>query len=132
MSLKVNTILISGNLTRDAEIIAPEGSSYKGLKVSIAHNISYRKGDDWHDKPLFLEGLKWSKYPLKTDGLVKGAHVLVEGSMDVNIWVDQNGKQHNDPQLKIQNISLVETPKRRKNNNQSVGVMAPPDDDIPF
>src|ERR687893_1557330 len=55
----INTVTISGNLTRDPELRSlPSGNSV--CNIRIAHNERYKANEGWADRPQYFDVTVWS------------------------------------------------------------------------
>ena len=108
----INTVTISGNLTRDPELRnLPSGNSVCNLR--IAHNERFKGADgEWADRPQYFDVTVWSglgEYIART--LTKGEKVVVHGRLKWREFeVDGNKRQAVD----INADSVV--PVRRSND----------------
>ena len=103
----MNKIVISGNLTRDIEvrIVNVGDSNFPVAKITVANEVGY--GDK--KKAIFfncnftgekrIEALE--KY------LVKGAKVVVSGTMVIENWKDENDEYHIRPYIKVDDIEIA-------------------------
>ena len=108
----INTVTISGNLTRDPELRnLPSGNSVCNLR--IAHNERFKGSDgEWADRPQYFDVTVWSglgEYLAKN--LTQGEKVVVSGRLKWREFeVDGNKRQAVD----INADSVV--PVRRSND----------------
>ena len=128
---EINTVTISGNLTRDPELRnLPSGNSVCNLR--IAHNERFKGADgEWADRPQYFDITVWSglgEYLAKN--LAKGEKVVVSGRLKWREFeVDGNKRQAVD----ITADSVVPVP--RSDKPTPAADFEPPtaaDDDIPF
>ena len=88
-----NTVVLTGNLTRDPELrFTPSGVAV--ASVGLASNRKYRQGDDIKDEACFVDVTAFgntaeavAKY------LQKGRKVLVEGRLRFNSWESEGGQR---------------------------------------
>ncbi len=75
----MNTCSLSGRLTREPEIFAPNNSEFTVIKYSIANNDDSRKSEngEWEDVTHFFDCEYWTKKPQQwLQKLIKGALVV--------------------------------------------------------
>lgn len=127
----INTVTISGNLTRDPELRSlPSGNSV--CNIRIAHNERYKKDGDWADRPQYFDVTVWSglgEYIAKN--LTKGEKVVVSGRLKWREFeVDGNSRQAVD----ITAESVIPVPRSDKPAPTADYDMPTgrADDDIPF
>ena len=103
----MNKIVVSGNLAKDIEvrIVNVGDSNFPVANVTVANEVGY--GDK--KKAIFfncnftgekrIEALE--KY------LVKGAKVIVSGTMIIENWKDENEEYHTRPYIKVDDIEIA-------------------------
>jgi len=128
----INTVTISGNLTRDPELRnLPSGNSVCNLR--IAHNERFKGADgEWADRPQYFDVTVWSGFgEYLAKNLVKGEKVVVSGRLKWREFeVDGNKRQAVD----ITADSVVPVPRSDKPSPAATDVepRSAADDDIPF
>ena len=129
---EINTVTISGNLTRDPELRnLPSGNSVCNLR--IAHNERFKGADgEWADRPQYFDVTVWSGFgEYLAKNLVKGEKVVVSGRLKWREFeVDGNKRQAVD----ITADSVIPVPRSDKPSPAATDVEPRPaaDDDIPF
>ncbi len=93
MAFQINTVTVSGNLTRDPEVkTTPSGMVIVAL--AVAHNERRKNGQtgDFEDVAHFFDVTIFGKFgeALARD-LGKGDPVVVSGSLEQRRWQDQEG-----------------------------------------
>jgi single-strand DNA-binding protein len=129
-----------GRLTANAELkYTTSGTAC--VKFSICIKDSYKKGDQWEEKPNFFNCVVWGKYgEAMQKHLTKGKRVGIEAKLRHNPWTDNSGGKHNDVTLVINNLMLLDAPKGEASSpapaapaqSGNPGSGEPPADDIPF
>jgi single-strand DNA-binding protein len=140
----INNFVGVGRLTAPAELKYTGGGT-ACMKFSICINKSIKKGDQWEDKPNFFNCVVWGKYAeAMQKHMEKGRRIGIEGELSQNTWTDNNGAKHNDVNIIVNSITLLESPKRGEdntaNNAKSEGQAGrnprpeagSPNDEIPF
>lgn len=128
----MNTVMISGNLTKDVEVKATNSGSF--LNFSIANNDKSKKNaqGEWEDVVGFFECSYFSKNPQPwIQKLHKGAGVMIEGQLEQQSWQDkESGKQRSKVTVAVKKWPLMLAGKH------DVAPTAPApsfeDDSIPF
>ena len=85
--MNVNSVVISGNLTRDSEVFTTQ-SGTKVLRFGVAVN-ERRKGnnDEWLDYTNFVDCVKFGESAdYYQQRLRKGTHVMVSGKLRYSSW----------------------------------------------
>ena len=100
----MNTVIISGNLTRDPETQATNGE-WGIVKFSIANNDRSRKNaEGGYDKvPQFFDVQYWTKDPARLlQNLYKGDPVVIQGQLVQDRW-EKDGQQHSRVMIEANN-----------------------------
>jgi len=89
----MNSIKITGNVTRDPETVSPQGSEYSVLKFSIANNDESKKVDGKYENVVsFFDVEYWTKnVQYWIQKITKGARVTIQGRLKQEQW-EQDGK----------------------------------------
>lgn len=103
----INVVVLTGNLTRDAELKGtPGGSSV--LNFGIASNRSVKDANgEWEDVPNFIGCTIFGK---RADALekylTKGVKVTVEGELRYSPWTDKDGGRRSKLGVVVHNLIL--------------------------
>ena len=126
-SSSINRVVISGNLTRDAEK-RETSSGLAVLSFSVAVNERRKKGDDWEDYANFVDCVLFGS---RADGLSKilkkGNRVCVEGKLRYTKWETEEGQKRNKLEVIVDEIVLFSAADKSKAAENGVY-----DDEIPF
>ena len=112
----MNKVIISGNLTKDMEVMVTKSDMNIG-KFIVAVNNGYGENANTQFYPVVMFGKRvesLQKY------LLKGAKVIIEGQIDYNSIQDEEGKWKNYFQVIANDIDIVkfvETQEETKKNN---------------
>lgn len=132
----INTVHVSGNLTRDPESIA-DG---KGCKFGIAVNERVKKGDDWEDYPNYFDVTAWASLAEQiTKQLSKGSPVAIKGRLRHERW-EKDGQKNSRVTITAEAFFAPKQSDGARFNPESdvppdtadLGPQATPDDEIPF
>lgn len=119
----INNYVGVGRMTADAELKYTKGGIAK-LNFSICINKSYKKGGEWENKANFFKCVVWGKYAeAMQKHLTKGRLIGVEGELNQDSWVDNNGGKHSAVNIIVKSISLMALPKNGGGSHEP-----PPDD----
>jgi single-strand DNA-binding protein len=91
----INTVAISGNLTRDPEL--RQTSAGKSVcQLGVAVNESYKDSDgQWKDRAHFIDVVVWAgQGEACAQNLSKGSPVSVQGRLSQRSW-EKDGVKHN-------------------------------------
>jgi single-strand DNA-binding protein len=101
----MNIVLISGNLTRNAES-KYTASGKQIVKFSVAINESWKGADgEWQKKTHFIDCDYWTEKDV-AGRLAKGVGVIVEGSLKQDRWESEGGTR-SKVCVNIKSISFV-------------------------
>ena len=94
----MNSIKLTGNLTKDPETFSPEGSESTCIKFTIGNNDESRKksdGSEYEDIPSFVDVKYWTKnVQYWIQKLTKGVSVTVQGRLKQERWTDNDNNNH--------------------------------------
>lgn len=94
----INFVILSGRLVADAERkVSNNGKEF--LKLRIAVDQSFKRGDTWENDTLFIDVLYSIRDALRMDEvlkrLLKGVPVVVEGKLRYREWETEGKRNHN-------------------------------------
>ncbi len=105
---KINTVIISGRLTRDVDLrYLPSGTPV--AKLPIAFDRSYQKNGEWVQDTSYIDITVWSKRGEQcAEYLRKGSPVLIEGYIRTRSYVDSNNQNRKVTEIVANKISFLE------------------------
>lgn len=106
----INTTIISGNLTRDAELI--ERESFSKIKFSIASNKKY--GDN--ERVIFMDCEMLNRAAL-APMLTKGKKIIVEGELQEDSW-EHEGKTYKKKYILARKVEFLGSKKDDDNTDE--------------
>ena len=91
----INTVVITGNLTRDPELRSlPSGTSVCKLRVAVNSRRKDGQSGEWVDKPNYFDVTVWGAQGENcANYLSKGRPVAVQGRLDWREWENQEGQK---------------------------------------
>lgn len=106
MASDINSVCLTGNLTRDMELSYTQGGLAVG-KFSIAVNRSVKQGDQWVDEASFFECTLFGKVAESLKQyLIKGKQVAVQGTLKQDRW-EKDGQKHSKVSIIVLNLKLL-------------------------
>ncbi len=89
----INTVVITGNLTRDPELRnLPSGTAVCKLRVAVNSRRKDGQSGEWVDKPNYFDVTVWGAQGENcANYLSKGRPVAVQGRLDWREWEAQDG-----------------------------------------
>lgn len=138
--MSINSVVISGNLTRDPELTATAGGMAI-LKMGIAVNDRRKNQQtgEWEDVPNFFDVKVFgSRGESLSRFLSKGSKIAVSGRLSWSSWEDKNtGDKRSKVEIIADDIEFMSA--RGEGGGGSRDYAAPPataseplEDDIPF
>ncbi len=104
--MEINSIVIVGRLTRDAELKYTQGG-LAIIKGSIAVNRRVKDGDAWKDEASFFD---WSSMGKAAEAvhkfLTKGKQIGLQGELRQNRW-EQDGQARSKVEIFAHGIQLL-------------------------
>ena len=98
-------VTVVGRLTADPELrFTPSGAAV--VNLSIASNDSFKKDDEWQQKPaVFLRASAWRDFAENiAESLQKGAEVIAIGKLSTNEFETREGEKRTTLQLELDSI----------------------------
>ena len=115
----INSVAISGNLTRDPEQNGP------AVKFTVAVNDRTKDGDEWTDRPNYIDCVVFGKYGEVLLGqLRKGIKVCVQGRLRWSSW-EKDGKKRSKVEVAADTVEVLAPRDDRPAENLA-------DEEIPF
>ena len=134
--MSINKVLLTGNLTRDAELKSlPSGTDVLEFGIAVNERRKNNQTGEWEDCPNFFDCSLFGK---RADGLsrymVKGRKVALEGKLQWRQW-EKDGEKRSKVSIVVSEVDLMDNGKNVQNENvQNENVQSDQyaDSDIPF
>ena len=126
----INRVVISGNLTRDPELLATSGKT-PVLRFGMAVNdrVKNQQTGEWEDRPNFVDCVVFGS---RAEGLSKilskGRGVTIDGRLWFSAW-EQDGQRRSRLVVVAENVVLAP---RRDGADKPLSAEELAGDDIPF
>lgn len=140
--MKTNTLVVSGNLTRDVEVRAT--GEYSLVRGTLAHNTREKQNGAWDDYANYFDFVYFTKSVKIVEHLRKGQAVILSGGIKQERW-EQDGQARSKVVIKATNIELLFSKQQSGGREPQGGDMEIPpytasagnaghdfEDDIPF
>lgn len=129
--MNVNTVALTGNLTRDPE------SFSKGCNLGLAVNERVKENDEWTDRPSFFDITVFGKQAdACVEYLGKGSPVAVQGRLSQDRWQNDAGENRSKVKVIANVVQFLERKGDRDESEREPEPVAagtsPDDDQIPF
>jgi single-strand DNA-binding protein len=145
----INTVVITGNLTRDPELRStPGGTAVCKLRVAVNSRRKDGQTGEWIDKPNYFDVTVWGAQGENcANYLSKGRPVAVDGRLDWREWEAQDGSKRQAVEIIANSVQFLGSRDGAGNSNgfqaqsdvpadtsdfEGAGVGGGKDDDIPF
>ena len=99
----VNNIIISGNVTRNAEKRGTQEKPY----ITFGIAATAYKGGEKKDSMFFSCIMFGKRAQNVADYIEKGAKVVVSGALDTDNYTDKNGIEHKGFSIKVSDVELM-------------------------
>ena len=125
--MNVNTVTVSGNLTRDAEIRYTK-SKAPVVTFGIAVNSRTMVNNEWTDYANFFDCVWYGSYAEKAaESLTRGSRVVIGGSLRWSQW-QSNGQTRSKVEIIVDKLDMLGA----KSKSQPAVLVGTYDDDLPF
>lgn len=105
----LNSVTISGNLTRDSELRATQGGSYI-LSFDVAVNERRKQEDgSWADEPSYIKCKMFGKRAQAAQAhLTKGCKVSVQGKLRQERWQTKDGQNRSEVVVLVDEMEFMD------------------------
>lgn len=95
MARNINTITVSGNVTRDPEMrFTPSGQGVVSFSVAVNRSWQNRQTQEWEEQTSFFDVKAWAQLAQNiSDTISKGARVVVSGRLEQRSWETEQGER---------------------------------------
>jgi single-strand DNA-binding protein len=101
----INTVVLTGRLTRDAELTY-SGGGLAICKFAIANGYAKKQGDGWKDEVNYFDAVLLGKRAEALHKyLVKGKAVTIAGELRQNRW-EQDGQKRSRVEVIVSSLVL--------------------------
>ena len=131
--MSINKVLISGNLTRNAELRATSsGMSILSFGVAVNDRRKNSQTGEWENYPNYIDCTIFGR---RADALAqyltKGLKVTIEGKLHYSSWEDRNGGgKRSKLDVTVDEIELMSSRSEQPKPQQQAAAFN--DEDLPF
>ena len=117
--MSINRVMISGNLTRDAEIRSTQsGMAILGFGVAVNDRRKNQQTGEWEDYPNFVDCTMFGTRGEKLQPyLTKGTKVAIEGKLRYSSW-ERDGQRRSKLEVIVDELEFMSS---RNGNNANQG-----------
>ena len=114
----MNKIVVSGNLAKDIEvrIVNVGDNNFPVASVTVANEVGYGEKKKVTFFNCNFTGEK--RIEALEEYLVKGAKVIVSGTMVIENWKDENEEYHTRPYIKVDDIEIARFKEEKKDSEE--------------
>jgi single-strand DNA-binding protein len=125
----INTVVVTGNLTRDPELRStPNGTSVCKMRVAVNSRRKDGASGEWVDKPNYFDVTVWGAQGENcANYLSKGRPVAVEGRLDWREWEAQDGTKRQSIEIIANSVQFLGS----RSDNTGGGNGFQPSSDVP-
>jgi len=122
-----NKIILVGNLTRDIELRYSQGGM--GIaKTAIATSRKFTSNGEKKEEVCFVDITFFGRSAeVANQYLRKGSKILVEGRLNFEQWVDQNGGKRSKHSVTVETMQMLDSKGSSEGNNYNAPSNAPTD-----
>ena len=122
----MNTVILSGNLVKDAEVKAGDG--WQLATFTIAVNESKKKNGEWIKETSYIDCKTFSKKDFNV--LKKGQGIYVGGKLHQDTWQTKEGKNASKIIVDVHDFQPLASHAKQQAKQETKDAYA--DEDIPF
>lgn len=128
--MTINKAIITGNLTRDAELRSTGGGlAVANFSVAVNERVKSTATGEWEDRANYIDCTMFGRRAeALAQYMTKGTKVTIEGKLRWSQW-EKNGEKRSKVEVVVDEVELMARGEKRASEAPSQGVYA---DDIPF
>lgn len=117
--MSINSVIISGNLTRDSELRQTQsGTAILSFGMAVNDRKLNQATGHWETYPNFVDCIIFGKYgEVMQRHLTNGVKVCVAGKLRYSSW-EKDGYKRSKLEVVVDEIDLI-TPKQQQNQQQT-------------
>jgi single-strand DNA-binding protein len=136
--MSINRVMISGNLTRDAELRSTTGgTAVLNLGVAVNDRRKNQQTGEWEDYANFIDCVMFgTRAEAIAQYLQKGTKVAIEGKLRYRSWESQQGEKRSKVEVAVDDIEFMSSRGEGGGGGRTFeapqAADLPSDDEIPF
>lgn len=113
----MNSVCISGNLTRDAEVrMTNSGTAVANFSIAVNDRRKNPQTGEWEDVPNYIDCVLFgSRAQALAPRLTKGTKVAIEGKLRYSSWQSQDGQRRSKIEVVVDDIDLLAQSRQQAN-----------------
>lgn len=130
--MTINKAIITGNLTRDAELRSTGGGlSVANFAVAVNERVKNNSTGEWEDRANYIDCTMFGRRAeALAQYMTKGTKVTIEGKLRWSQW-EKNGEKRSKVEVVVDEVELMARGEKRAPEAPSAS-QSVYDEDIPF
>lgn len=123
--MNVNQFFGIGHLTRDPDLKELPGGNSRVATFRLAINRSFKKDNEWVDKPTFVDCDAWNqRADYVMSRLQKGTEVYIRGRLETDEW-ERDGERRSKLKIYVLEVQASKGRKEKTPSTSSTGIEVP-------
>lgn len=108
MARNINTITVSGNVTRDPELrFTPSGQAICSFGLAVNRSWQNRQTQEWEEQTSFFDVKAWAQLGQNiSDTVSKGTRVVVSGRLEQRSWETEQGDRRSAVDIVADDVAV--------------------------
>jgi single-strand DNA-binding protein len=108
MARNINSITVSGNITRDPELrFTPSGQGVASFGIAVNRSWQNRQTQEWEEQVSFFDVKCWAQLGQNVaDTLAKGSRVVVSGRLEQRSWETDQGDKRSAYEIVADDVAV--------------------------
>ena len=131
--MTINKAIITGNLTRDAELRSTGGGlSVANFAVAVNERVKNNSTGEWEDRANYIDCTMFGRRAeALAQYMTKGTKVTIEGKLRWSQW-EKNGEKRSKVEVVVDEVELMARGEKRAAEPPAAHQGGVYDEDIPF
>lgn len=131
--MTINKAIITGNLTRDAELRSTGGGlSVANFAVAVNERVKNNSTGEWEDRANYIDCTMFGRRAeALAQYMTKGTKVTIEGKLRWSQW-EKNGEKRSKVEVVVDEVELMARGEKRAAEPAAAPLTRMYDEDIPF
>ena len=131
--MTINKAIITGNLTRDAELRSTGGGlSVANFAVAVNERVKNNSTGEWEDRANYIDCTMFGRRAeALAQYMTKGTKVTIEGKLRWSQW-EKNGEKRSKVEVVVDEVELMARGDKRAAEPAAAHQGGVYDEDIPF
>ena len=131
--MTINKAIITGNLTRDAELRSTGGGlSVANFAVAVNERVKNNSTGEWEDRANYIDCTMFGRRAeALAQYMTKGTKVTIEGKLRWSQW-EKNGEKRSKVEVVVDEVELMARGEKRAAEPATAPLTRMYDEDIPF